>query len=277
MLIRIKARELFQRAVQFINQNPLFAAYYFFLALLAELYSSAFYTHVTESLRTNNLRDAMQSGALKSKVPVGSIWQYLLPERALGTLQQPYMLYLLCGLFFVFLFLYMVVNFSAQAILRKKNTTLLYQISNAFNALVRAPWALLYMLGVSTLLYLFRIGMTRNPLIAIPVSVLLLLALFLLAIRFYYLQPLLYDNYYSLTSVAHTSWRYVEKSWFVVLKYRIMLVALRIVVNVASIPCALLCAESSLMVFITFIIMTYLELVATVGYNMIYLHVRDTE
>ena len=278
MQVHQKAREVFMNAVRFLPHHISFAVYYFLLTALSEL------LQVARTISWNSqIQDMSQADGspIKAAYTLSSFWQNMLSEDCILALQHPYMPYILFALSCLMLFIFMGVTFIAQALLRKRDASIVHETVHSFHALTRAPWAVLYFLALAAYMsfipYLVTtkdVAAATTPFVFLPFFAFMLLSL-ILGTALIYLQPLLYDNYYSLQSVVHTSWEYLKKSWFVLLKFFIIMGAIGLLVAVPFMTFALSLTELPIVVILQFLIRTYFTLVGIVGFNMIYLHVRS--
>jgi len=274
----MQARKIFFDAVHFVPKHISFAAYYFLLMALSELLQWA---------RSIN----MGLGVTKNVVTLGenqyeqvTDWSEIIkgyiPEELLTFLKQPSAAYVLFVLLFVLFLVFVGITFIIQALLRKRDASVVHETVHSFHALMRAPWALVYFLAIAActtflpyLVSVKAIQKASTPAEFLPFFGLILLFL-VIGLALFYMQQLLYDNYHSLTSVLHTSWEYLKKSYLALLKFYLNIVVVAIFFILVFLLLAAFIPMSLLSV-LQFLIKTYLSLVVIVGVNMIYLHVRS--
>jgi hypothetical protein len=278
MQVHTKAREIFLHAVRFISQHASFTVYYFFLMALSELLQVA--RTINLSGRIQDLTQA-EGSPIKTATLLSSFLQNILSEDCILALQHPYTPYILFALSFVLLLVFMGVTFIVQALLRKRETSVVHETIHSFHALMRAPWAVLYFLALAAFTSFIPYLVTTQDVAAAatPFAFLpffgLMLVFIVVWIALIYFQPLLYDNYHSLPSVLHTSWEYLKKSWFVLVKFFVIIGALNILLAVPFMAFGLPLTGSPIVAGIQFLLNTYVTLLSIIGFNMIYFHVRS--
>ncbi len=278
MQTHIKAREIFFQAMSFIQQHIIFSIYYFFLMFVSEILQVA---------RTINLDQKIQEithaegYSAQTSSFVGTFWATLLSPEFSALLQKPYAVYIIFALTFAVMILFVSITFLAQALLRKRDTSIMHEVSDSFSALMRAPWAIIYTVLMVSLITILPYFVTREsvasvftPFVFLPLFGLLFLFMFI-SVPLYYYQQLLYDRTYSFKSVLHTSWSYVKKSWFVVLKFIFLIGVMSAVVMMPFGIVSVMPLPVWSVMLIQFILRSYLGLVSLVGLNLIYTKVRS--
>jgi len=273
----MQVRKIFFDAVHFVPKHIMFAAYYFLLMTLSELLQFA----CTISL-VPVAEEALSLSENQAVQPTGfsALVQGYIPEGLNTLLKQTYMPYILFALTFVLLLVFMGVTFIIQALLRKRDASLVHETTHSFHALIRAPWAVLYFLALAAFtsfapyfISTQAVQKATTPFVFLPFYGLTFLILVII-LALAYFQQLLYDNCYSLSSVLHTSWEYLKKSWFVVFKLYLNLAVIALFFLLVSMLLAAFVPLSFISV-LQFLLKTYLNLLGIVGCNMIYLQMRS--
>ncbi len=273
MQIHVKAREIFFQAVRFIPQHMSFTLYYFFLMTVSELVQVARIISMDQ-----RFQDIIQSEG--SPIVMSPFWKSLLPESFILTLQQPYSAYLLFALTCLVLFLLVGVTFIAQALIHKRDTSLVHETAHSLHALLRAPWAMVYILALamymSIIQYLMPVQSIGSPATVLSYAIFfaIMVTFMFVGIALIYYQQLLYDNYHSFASVIHTSWEYFKNSWLSLLKFFLIVGALAALLSFFFILLGFALVDSPLVMIIQFLVRTYIIFIGIIGFNMIYYHVR---
>jgi hypothetical protein len=271
MQTSLKSRDIFLHAVRFVPQHISFTLYYFFLMFITE------FLQAIRSLSSV----VVKVDDIGAEQPYYSNLKDFLPESIQNLSLSPYAPYVLFALSFILMVLFLAVTFVIQALLRKRDATLVHEIHRAFSALIRAPWALVYLLAltgyISTLQFLIpinEINSATSPLIFLPAFGLMLL-FFVVGLALLYYGQLLYDNYSSLSSVLETSWAYLKKSWFVLLKFMMIMGVCSIAALYIGWFIGSFITVPYVPVMVQVSIRAYLSLLGIIGFNMIYNHVRS--
>ena len=264
----MRARALFKSANSFIGEHISFTLFYILLMIMSE-----FLGYVWQLRLRPSMNAFMQSIGSSDPFPTdtGSIFQNIVPEESIRSfVESNYALFALFGGYFVIVLAFLIVLFCAQSLLRKRDASLIHEIGHGLHALIKAPWVLLWIATNLSFIFFDRFG--SAPLFFIFYCLYILI----ICIPLYYAQPLLYDNYYSFSSIWKTSWGYVKQSWFVSFKYLILIMLLYVPFGIITYLISLK-AFPSLVMLSSFCLRLYTGLLSYVGYSMIYNHLRSRE